>query len=237
MYGAEPVYNGNTSLPRLSPGLLNHPEHPHQRAERPAPQGLSLRVLGGGLNNQSQRVGSARDAGAELRRRGSRQRTSFALQYSTDAKVWKTLKTVSTDASGKYTVTAKPSAAVTYYRLWNSRTYYTVRKAIKVTRQALLSVPSVALTARANVAFKVTGYVGPRHAVGSKVVRLDCYRLESGTYRLRTSVYATCSARDSATSRYAASVTLPRGTWRMSAYHTGDSSHISTRSAVRAFTL
>jgi hypothetical protein len=236
MYGAEPVFNGNAFSLATAP-VITLPS-----ATGPNVQNVQLLkgyrcdfTIGDSVVDALTAVPLAMKVQNSVG--VPSEGVAFQLQSSTDGKTWRNVKALTGGANGVVKTSVRTSAPTTYYRLYNSKTYYTVRKAIRVTRRATLSVPSVPTSARANRAFNMTGFVAPRHAAGTPAVRVYCYRLESGTWKLRKTLYAKCSARDSLTSRYLASGSLTAGSWRIRAYHSADSLHVSTWSHYRYFKL
>lgn len=144
-----------------------------------------------------------------------------------------------TTADGTFSFSVKP-AKQTLYRVvaWpSSEVGWQYSSARTVTPKAYLTTPYTASTQYLNRTFSVTGYLKPRHAAGSKPVRVNCYRLESGAYKLRKTVYATAADYSSYT-KYSVRTALPyRGTWKLVAYVPGDSLHAATYSAARIISV
>jgi hypothetical protein len=83
-----------------------------------------------------------------------------------------------------------------------------------------LGVPSAPATVKKNVAFTSRGALKPQHTIGATAGYIQCYRKESGKWRLRKTV----TAQGYSDYRYTASVKLPySGSWRMRFYHPADS--------------
>jgi hypothetical protein len=157
------------------------------------------------------------------------------VQWSANKKTWKNLSACVTGLSGSVTVKVKPSVK-TYYRVHfagNVATRATTSTAVVVTPQVLLGAPVAAATVRHAVAFTVSGILKPRHAVGSHVVRVYCYRLKAGrwvyvrAYLARTIAFSTYS-------KYTVRISLSvAGQWRLRAYAPADAQHAATWSAYR----
>ncbi len=97
--------------------------------------------------------------------------------------------------------------------------------------KAVLSNPLAPSSARRGRAFTVSGYLRPKHVAGTYDVRLYCYRLESGAWRLRKTVSARVANHSSYESRYSRSLSLPAaGRWRVRARH-ADATHQASWSA------
>lgn len=85
--------------------------------------------------------------------------------------------------------------------------------------------------------YSVSGTLKPRHAAGTKPVKVHAYRLVKGKYRYYKSFSATAS-NYSTYSKYTAKVKLPyRGRWRLRAYHPVDTKHLATYSTYRYVTV
>jgi hypothetical protein len=119
----------------------------------------------------------------------------------------------------------------------SNRTYYRVRFAgddsyesassayRRVTPRALVGAPRAPKTMYAGRAKTAYGYLKPRHAAGSRPVRIYKYRRVAG--RWKSYGYVNARAYNYSTyTKYSASVRLPyRGNWRLRAYHPADNGH------------
>lgn len=161
------------------------------------------------------------------------------VQWSANGKSWKPLRSTVTNAAGNVTVKVKP-AAKTYYRVryaGNQATAAAVSSAVVVTPQVLLGAPAAPASVRRAASFALSGALKPRHAAGSHVVRVYCYRLKGGhwvyvrTYVARTITYSTYS-------KYTLTMSLPAvGKWRLRAYAPADAQHAATWSTYRSVTV
>lgn len=143
------------------------------------------------------------------------------------------------DAQGGYRFSVTPTSG-TYYRvrfLASPTRLPATASTLKITPYAYVGKPTSPDTVRANVAFTSAGYLKPRHAAGTKPVKLTCYRLENGTWKARKTVYAAVT--DFASySKYSARLSLPySGKWRIMASVTGDGLHLATNSYSRYLTV
>lgn len=97
-------------------------------------------------------------------------------------------------------------------------------------------VPSVAVR---NRTYAVSGTLSPRHAVGSRAIRIAAQRRErtaAGTYQWRTR--KTVSGSIGRDYRYRGSISLPSaGQWRLQAYHPADAAHLTSFSGYRYTTV
>lgn len=144
-----------------------------------------------------------------------------------------------TDATGAYSFSVKPTSGTRYRaRFFGSPTYLPADAAdVQVTPYAYLTRPTAPSTTKVGARFTSAGYLKPRHAAGSKSVKLSCYRLEDNVWRVRKTVYATCSDYSSYT-KYGASVTLPyRGRWKIVASVPADALHLTTSTTARYVTV
>ena len=162
-----------------------------------------------------------------------------SLQRSPDGVVWTQVGTARWDASKGAYVATTTIDCTTYFRLQYLATQGyapSTSAAVPLSCQALISlVPTVAPTTPTHAkAFTITADVAPSHA-GTTVFEL--YRLVSRAY----TKYATKPATNrtvlgTGSDRYAVTVTLPKGTWRVRAVHQ-DASHDATYSGYRTFTV
>lgn len=103
--------------------------------------------------------------------------------------------------------------------------------------RAYLTRPSAPASVRRGSVFTSAGYLKPRHTSGRRDVKISCYRSESGTWKLRKTVYAT-NANYSSYTRYSARLSLPYGgRWKMVASVAGNSTHVATTSSARYLTV
>lgn len=159
---------------------------------------------------------------------------NVALQRSYDAKSWTSVVTTAWPA-GNYSISQKPSR-ITYYRLsfGGDDTYEaTTSASVKVSPKVYLSSPKVPSYAYAKRSFTSSGYLKPQHTINSFAGYIQCYRYESGTYKLR----ATFRMYGASSQHYKGTVKLPyRGKWRIRAYHPSDSKNYASYSSYRYLT-
>jgi hypothetical protein len=144
-----------------------------------------------------------------------------AIDYSYNGTSWKAWKTVTTNSAGAFVAYPKPTRKTYYRAVFAGDAAFSGKRS--VTRQVLvrayLTRPSGPKSIEHGVVFTSTGYLKPRHTAGTKPVRIQCYRKESGSYRLKKTYYAKVS-NYSSYSKYKASVNLPSaGSWRIRAYY------------------
>jgi len=103
--------------------------------------------------------------------------------------------------------------------------------------RASLTRPVAASPMKRAKSYWVYGTLKPRHASGSTVGTLQCYRYYSGGWHKAKTVFALKAKDRSTYSRYGAWVRLPRsGRWKIRAYH-ADAGHAATHSAWRYITV
>ncbi len=164
-----------------------------------------------------------------------------ALPYG--APTWTLNVASATSASdGSFAAYVKPSKQTKYRaRFAGEAERIGTTSAIKtVTPKAYLTTPSAPSTVYKGHTFSAYGYLKPRHTAGAKNVKLSCYRLESGRWVARKTVYATNSnytLNGASATKYLAKYSLPyAGKWKIVASITGDSVHASTTSGTRYVT-
>ena len=160
---------------------------------------------------------------------------SVSVQYSREASSWATAKALLTNDSGAFS-TSVALSRTTRYRIHfaGDAGYASCTSATRtVAPRVYLTTPSAPSSVTRRHAFTVTGKLKPRHARGTRPVKLYCYRYQSGHWMLRKKVSAKVG-NYSSYSKYSASVSLPyRGRWRIKAYHAADSLNAKTWSGVR----
>ena len=166
------------------------------------------------------------------------------LQQSFDGKTWKDYTTIKTSSSGYFTYSA-PASYKRYYRwLYKGESTYTGS-----TSPVRLIYPKVYFSSAPKTSYStmtygkyysVWGYFKPKHAVGSKEIKVRAYKRGAkkadGTYEwpyYKTYVAKVVShTSTSSYSKYKYSyVKLPRGTWRLRAVHEADSKNATTYSS------
>jgi len=145
--------------------------------------------------------------------------------------------TATTTASGGFSRSFGPTRK-TYFRV-SHRGDPTRIASNAVTRAVLPKVylprPSAKSTMTYGKPYAVTGYLKPRHASGTKPVRVQLYRYKNKKWVLSSKHYHAKVKNYKSYSKYSVSVKLPvRGKWRIKAYHPTDSLNASTTSAYRS---
>ena len=165
--------------------------------------------------------------------------TPVNIEYSYDARSWRTLTTVKTWVSkpGYYRFTHTPSRR-TYYRArfaGDSRYLSSVSDSYRrVWPLAALGKPTASKTVlRYKKKYTFKGALKPAHNE-TRAVKIYAYRKEHGKYVYRRSFYG--KATRGAT--YYASIKLPyKGKWRLRVYHPTDDNRYKTYSAYRYVTV
>jgi hypothetical protein len=166
---------------------------------------------------------------------------SVSLQWSKNGYTWSTICTKKTTSKGFYSFTSPRFIERRYFRVrfnGDSKNLAEWSPVLKVLPRVRFSKPTVDRTRIvANSSVKVRGTLMPRFRAGSEPVQIKAYRLENGTYVLKSVTPATVSNYRSY-SRYARTVKLTEaGSWRIRAFHPADSKHAATRSAFVSVTV
>jgi subtilisin family serine protease len=152
---------------------------------------------------------------------------------------WSRIATFWTDSAGRYTARVKPTSRTEYrFTFKGSEESLPVTSGtLVITPRAYLTAPSVPSSVIAGRSFTSTGSLKPRHSAGGRDVKISCYRLENGSWKLRRTVYAT-NANYSSYTKYSAKFSLAyRGKWRLHASVKGDTKHAATSSSYRYVTV
>jgi hypothetical protein len=97
--------------------------------------------------------------------------------------------------------------------------------------------PSVPTGLKSTKSFSVSGSLAPRHANGSSAIKLYFQKKSGGRYVAVSTLTKTAKVYDAAGgSRYLASVRIPKGSWRVRAYHS-DWGHTAKYSGWRTFSV
>jgi beta propeller repeat protein len=161
------------------------------------------------------------------------------LETSVDGVSWTGTTQVKTDGTGAFSLTSPALTSARYVRATfdgEADNLSAQSAPVLVKPRAVLGTPVAPSTMSRTKTYTVYGDLKPRHVAGTAGGTLQCYRLESGKWKLRKSF--SLSAYDYSTySRFRASVKLTStGKWRMRAYHS-DSGHAPTYSAWRNVTV
>lgn len=166
--------------------------------------------------------------------------SGVALEVSADGVLWAPAGDVITSPSGAFSLTSPALYRASYLRsvFRGHYPYYVPAHSAPwlVKPKASVGAPVAPGTMLRTSTYTIRGSLKPRHASGSAVGKLYCYRYESGTYRLKKTCAVT--ARDYSTySRYETRVRLPAsGAWKMRMRH-GDADHAVTYSSWRLVTV
>jgi L,D-peptidoglycan transpeptidase YkuD (ErfK/YbiS/YcfS/YnhG family) len=159
---------------------------------------------------------------------------ALAVSSSPDGATWSELTGVVTDDAGAFAlqVTPDPGVGATRYRaaFAGDAALQPAEASLVIGSLADITPPAVPKTVGRDSRFTASGVLRPRHAAGTTVVSVLCYRREAGSWVRRATFGAT--ARDDAedSSTYRAGVKLPSaGTWRLRARHV-DAGHARTLS-------
>ena len=161
------------------------------------------------------------------------------LETSFDGLTWYSDVVANTDSLGRFSLTSSAFSDGTYFRVdYNGSALDLSGQSagVFVKPKVSLQTPVASSSMSHTKSYKVYGTLKPRHDSATAVGTLQCYRLESGHWKLRKSY--TLTATDYSTySRYNATVKLTlTGKWRVRAYH-ADSSHAATYSGWRYLTV
>ncbi|MDZ4168785.1 MAG: right-handed parallel beta-helix repeat-containing protein [Coriobacteriia bacterium] len=136
---------------------------------------------------------------------------------------------VATAADGGFSITVVPGVRAIYRvrSLPGEGVPGVVGPGAWVLPRAFVGTPVAPPKAKVGKPITVSGTLKPRHAVGSKPVRVYLWRLEKGRWKAYGYKNATC-ANHATYSRYRVSLRLTKaGRWRMRAYH-ADSGHAAS---------
>lgn len=161
----------------------------------------------------------------------------FAKPYG--AAAFTLVASTESDASGNFRFTPVPAKRTTYRvsHLGGPRLLPAeASPELVITPRAYLTAPSAPSKVRRGEAFTTAGYLKPRHKAGGHYVKIKCYRLESGVWVSRKTLYATAYNYSSYT-KYATRLSLSRGKWKIVASVTGDSQHAGKVSSPRYRTV
>lgn len=139
------------------------------------------------------------------------------------------------DPAGAYSVSVRPARQTRYRVSFAGGGGYLPSTSAEtlVTPRAHLTTPSAPTYASRTAYFTSAGLLLPRHTAGHCDVKLYCYRLESGAWKLRKTEWAR-NADYYSYSRYSARLLLPSaGRWMIVARIGGDAEHATTYSAPR----
>lgn len=150
-----------------------------------------------------------------------------------------TLRSASAGSSGYFNLWDRPSSKADYMAkvLSASDLVGAVSHKVTVWPKPLVSKPSIKTTVRKKKSYTVTGTLKPRHPSGTKAVKLQAFRYESGTWKLKKYTWATVK-NYSTYSKYTGKMSFPTaGRWRVTAYTPKDAGHASSWSGGREVTV
>lgn len=154
------------------------------------------------------------------------------LQQIGGANSGQVVATASTGESGIYRFMVTPAESTSYRTVMKpvSHLHPLPSSSVTIKPRATLTRPRAPISVRRGVSFTVSGSLDPLHAPGFSSVRLKCYRLESGKWRLRKTFTAPNRTSGGST-RYSRAIALPSpGRWRIAATHS-DAGHSPSRSS------
>ena len=165
---------------------------------------------------------------------------SVALKVSTDGLLWTQAGATSTSSSGAFSLTSPALYRANYLRVifrGIDPQYLPAHSSSRLVKpKASVGRPGTPATMRRTSTYTISGTLKPRHASGSAVGKLYCYRYERGKYRLKKT-YAVTAYDYSTYSRYKAKVRLPySGKWKLRMRH-NDTDHAATYSSWRYKTV
>jgi hypothetical protein len=167
------------------------------------------------------------------------------LEVSTDNSTWTSAGTAITGATGAFTLYSPKVVGRRFLRVrfaGDAEDASGVSPVLQVkARLYYSSAPrSSTYTQRYRSTYKVWGYFRPKHAGGSKQIKLKAYRYErksNGSYgwvHKRTYSTKASNASGSSYTKYTGSVRLPsKGRWRVRAYHAEDAGNATSYSGYR----
>lgn len=145
---------------------------------------------------------------------------------------WTTVKNLTTSSTGAVSWSTVPRSATSYRLAYSGsagRFEARVTSAVKVVPRAYLS--AVSGSRYATRAYRLSGYLRPKHAAGS-YVRVYRWKYVNGTWKSYGYLNARVADYSSTTSRFAVSYRFPSvGKWRLRAVHVADSGHATSYSA------
>lgn len=161
----------------------------------------------------------------------------YAKPYG--ATSWARVGQTTASEAGDYSFSVKPTKRTSYWvRHLGSVNYLPAyAPTVTITPKAYLTAPSVPTTVRREVTFTTSGLIRPRHASGTRCVKVTGYRLESGKWIARRSVLTTNYTYSSTTTRYSGRLRLGAGRWKIVASVTTNSQHAATVSLPRYRTV
>lgn len=157
-----------------------------------------------------------------------------------DGRSWRAVGGASTDASGvaaaSWLATGVRGSTRLRARWAGDGSLMAAQQTSPVAVRPYVSV-SPPTSAVRGTAFSVTGYLKPRHGVGSHPASVKCYRRANGAWVYKASFRAKVISNSTTSSRLRASVTLPAGTWRLKLYHAADGYHLASYSGGKTVTV
>ncbi len=178
-------------------------------------------------------AGTLRDGGSAPLPRDVR------VSKSVDTKSWSFCATVTAASDSGAFAYADPRAITrrTYYRaqFLGDEGYAPVQAATTVSPRVKFSLPSAPYSVTSGSRVRVAGWMYPRHAAGTRCVKVVAWRQEGSKWVPRTWAWASVSNGTWGRTNYVGTVRLTgRGLWRVAAYHPVDSLHAATYSSYRS---
>ncbi len=148
---------------------------------------------------------------------------------------WSVVATLSTDASGAFSYSARTERSLYYRARYTDAEFGTVTSPVRrVLPMVGLSTPAPSKrTVRVNERFSVSGTMRPSHPVGT-ILTLEASRAGAATRRFTVRV----TARTASSCTWKGAIALPSaGVWRIRVVHPLDSLHAKTASGAASVTV
>lgn len=155
--------------------------------------------------------------------------TVHLFSRAAGAVIWNYVGAATTNTEGAFAFAVKPGTKTSYIavRLGDAEFLDSLSPMRTVAPRAWLSAPVAPTVMSKYKTYSVTGFMRPRHAVGTYPVRIYKYRYVSGAWKSYGYVKAKASNYSTYT-KYTGAVRLPYpGKWRLRAYHPVDAGHSS----------
>ena len=172
---------------------------------------------------------------------------TVALELSTNKISWTTADATSTGVDGAYTLHSTPMGTRRYLRVrfQGDLEYPGAISAIATVKPKIrfTGAPKAKWDQRYGTSYSYSGWFEPRHRTGSAQIRLKLWRgvkQRDGSWHWvyeHTYPATVSNPAGSLLSAYKGVLRLPRGYWRVHAYHAEDSTNAATRSACTYVTV
>jgi hypothetical protein len=157
------------------------------------------------------------------------------VEWSYDGTIWTLLQLLDPNAPYTYGVTVGPTQKTLYRLVFEGDATHDAATSLPVTvkPRVKLGTPVAPKKVKKGKKFTAYGSLVPRHASGSKTVKIKCYQKRSGKWRLRKTL--TAANRNYKTySRYAKTFSLAaKGSWKLVASYRSTARYASKTSGTR----